>query len=486
MTNSTTKSFSTKRYIWPTTIGLLVLNLFLKLFWYADISLWLDEAFSIFQAQKDIGEIIEACKVDQNPPLYLILLHYWMDIFGMSEFSVRGFSIFFSSLTPVALFIGLRKYLGFGVTLFAALLFSFSDVHFFYANEARTFALVGFLCAVSFGLFFRCFYKGSYLFYTLLGLVNLTAIYCHYIAVFIPVTQFFVGLFYIRDGKGFVKGLLISNTIALIALLPWVRYVIEAMPEKGIYWLQPPGIKQLAGLFIRFSGGKIFLGLFALVALVWLFYNRSRITKLFNWKRNEKFALISLVSWVAIPVLLDYLVSLKAPVFLDRYLLYVSLGFYLLLGYFLFNLPGKVNLRLMVAFTLVLMFVVTLKIDITKDEDWRSAVAKLKEERQGKQTVVCSAWYTNMIFAYYYDKEIFKHYHQLPDLLKEENIYFTNTLDISTLDQFNPTKELYVVLGHSEDADPEETVLGTIELQYQKVQEKNFEKIKVISYKAMD
>lgn len=481
----------TKEY-WqkPVVVGviailLLAINLFLKLFWYADVSLWLDEAFTIFEAEKPVSWIIADCKTDQNPPLYLIIVHYWIKLFGISEFDVRSLSIFASSFTPVVLFLGFRKYLGFNVVLFAALLLTFSDVHFFYANEARTFALISFLCAISFWLFFRSFYKGNYVVYILLGLVNTSMIFCHYIAVFIPIAQAFISLFFLREKKGFFKGILISNVIVLLSVVPWLRYIISAMPEEGVYWLQPPGIKQLAGLFIRFTGGKVFLGLYVLIAAVWLFYRRNELLQYLKKGAEKKFIILTLVAWIAVPVTLDLVASLKTPVFLDRYLLYSSLGFYLLLGYFIFDLPIKAYVKSIGAGILVLVFLFTLNVNITKDEDWRGAIAHLKEVRENNELVVCCAWYTNIAFTYYYAP--YSHpYWAAAEELHKENIQFTNTLDSETFNSFRLSDKVYVVLGHFEDADPDGTVIKTIEKQYKRVGEESFEKIKVLEYERND
>jgi len=72
-------------------------------------SLWRDEAFSYFLAKKNILEIIFLSAKDYNPPLYYILLHFWMKIFGSSEIALRSLSLVFYWATIYIIFLFLTK-----------------------------------------------------------------------------------------------------------------------------------------------------------------------------------------------------------------------------------------------------------------------------------------------------------------------------------------------------------------------------------------
>ncbi len=62
---------------------------------YLTQSLWRDEAFSVWITQDSLGEVIRRTGGDFNPPLYYILLHFWMRIFGRSEVTLRSLSLVF-------------------------------------------------------------------------------------------------------------------------------------------------------------------------------------------------------------------------------------------------------------------------------------------------------------------------------------------------------------------------------------------------------
>ena len=64
----------------------------LRLYRISDKDVWLDEANAVLMAEKPLGELMGALQLDSNPPLYYLMLHYWMGAFGNSEFAIRSLS----------------------------------------------------------------------------------------------------------------------------------------------------------------------------------------------------------------------------------------------------------------------------------------------------------------------------------------------------------------------------------------------------------
>jgi len=104
--------------------------------------LWLDEALSVNISKLPLGDIPEALKHDGHPPLYYVLLHGWMSLFGEGDRAVRALSGVISLGTlPLAYLVG-RRIAGrrLGVTL--ALVFALSPYAFRYGSETRMYALL--------------------------------------------------------------------------------------------------------------------------------------------------------------------------------------------------------------------------------------------------------------------------------------------------------------------------------------------------------
>jgi mannosyltransferase len=104
--------------------------------------LWLDEALSVNIAKLPVSQIPAALRHDGHPPLYYVLLHVWMSVFGSGDWAVRALSGLFAVATlPWAWVIGRRR----GGTrlawLFTAVM-AMSPFALRYATETRMYALL--------------------------------------------------------------------------------------------------------------------------------------------------------------------------------------------------------------------------------------------------------------------------------------------------------------------------------------------------------
>lgn len=77
---------------------------FLRIFSLGKESFWLDEVASVDFAQKDLISIINLPIGEPHPPFYYIILHFWISVFGISEFAVRFPSVIFGILSSLMLY----------------------------------------------------------------------------------------------------------------------------------------------------------------------------------------------------------------------------------------------------------------------------------------------------------------------------------------------------------------------------------------------
>src|SRR4030042_1908836 len=70
----------------------------LRVFLIANKGLWLDETLSIWVSSHSVVEMLQwIAKIDQHPPLYYLLLHYWIELNGNTPYDVRLLSALFGS-----------------------------------------------------------------------------------------------------------------------------------------------------------------------------------------------------------------------------------------------------------------------------------------------------------------------------------------------------------------------------------------------------
>ena len=74
----------------PAGLGALVAVSLLLRTTELGIGFWIDEGLSVGIADRPLGDIPLALREDGSPPLYYMLLHFWLDLAGESEAGVRG------------------------------------------------------------------------------------------------------------------------------------------------------------------------------------------------------------------------------------------------------------------------------------------------------------------------------------------------------------------------------------------------------------
>jgi hypothetical protein len=121
---------------------------------------------------------------ESNPPLYYVLAWGWTKAFGTGEFGIRSLSALFGLATvPIAYLIG-AELSSRRAGLIAAALVAVNPMLIWYSQEARSYAVLVFFCAVSLLFFARALRtrKGTDL--ALWSLSSALALCSHYFAVF--------------------------------------------------------------------------------------------------------------------------------------------------------------------------------------------------------------------------------------------------------------------------------------------------------------
>ncbi len=123
---------------------------FLRVYQLDIKGLWLDETFSIWMAQHSVVDLLQwTIKIDQHPPLYYLLLHYWIALNGDTPYDARLLSALFGAGTiPIIYLIG-KRISGTVMGLAAAVILAFSLFNIYFAQEARMYTFLTFNAAVA-------------------------------------------------------------------------------------------------------------------------------------------------------------------------------------------------------------------------------------------------------------------------------------------------------------------------------------------------
>ncbi len=121
---------------------------------------------------------------ESNPPLYYLLAWGWSKVFGTGEIGLRSLSAVFGAATiPIAYLIG-KELLSRRAGLITAALVALNPMLIWYSQEARSYALLGLLCAASMLFFLRARGSGDAWDLMLWSLFSALALASHYFAAF--------------------------------------------------------------------------------------------------------------------------------------------------------------------------------------------------------------------------------------------------------------------------------------------------------------
>jgi mannosyltransferase len=118
---------------------------------FATVSpLWLDEAQTVAIARLPLGDLAEGLRHDGSPPLFYVILHVWMRIFGDGDLAVRFLSGLFSVAALPLMWVAGRRLGGRTVAWSALILLAASPFAVRYATEVRQYSLVVLLVLVGY------------------------------------------------------------------------------------------------------------------------------------------------------------------------------------------------------------------------------------------------------------------------------------------------------------------------------------------------
>ena len=173
-----------------------------------------------FYAQADFHSLFEILKTENNPPLFFILLHLWIKVFGISAFSVRFMPMIFSTLTVLMIYLTGKRFYSIRIGMVAALIFTFSNYHLLFAHEARVYSLFALLTAFSMYFYFQLIIRRDLRTIILLTIINLLLLYSHFFGFYILFIQLTSCLLIKELRSRVLKDYLIMLVIVIVLYIP--------------------------------------------------------------------------------------------------------------------------------------------------------------------------------------------------------------------------------------------------------------------------
>ncbi|PHN26118.1 hypothetical protein AO240_25145 [Pseudomonas sp. ICMP 460] len=326
---------------------------------------WTDEAFSLLLSAKSPAEILFHTARDVHPPLYYLILHGWIQLFGDSVHAARFLSAVLG-VVSVALAMWLMRLLSSRrAMLLGGLLVALLPIAVRYSQEVRMYALhatlmLGATIALVYWL------KNSrsrwpLVFYCLLMVAGL---YTHYFTVVCAFAHWLYLTLLTRTHGEEKRYLLrpawwVTNLIIAIMFIPWLPSFIQQLRYSGFNWIPPLKWEYIVGVvwkFLNFSDGSEH-SLSVLYALPLTLLVMSIFIVVKGEGQRDKFLLLVTYAWS--PIVLIIIVSLFKPMFIERYFVFATLAYPMIIAVTLDMLVARHR----IAFLTVLGLMVFLELD---------------------------------------------------------------------------------------------------------------------------
>jgi uncharacterized membrane protein len=233
-------------------------------FW-AKSPLWLDEANTVSIAGLPLSRIPDALRHDGAPPLYYVLLHGWIRLFGTSDLAVRSLGGVIAVATfPFMWFAG-RRVGGRAGAWVALLLLASSPFAVRYATEARMYSLVIFLVVCGFLALARVLERARPRPLDLAAVTVITALllYTQYWSIYLLVVVAALLAWRVRvRPNDRTAPLWALGAIAggCVLFLPWVPILLTQLRHTGTPWAEPASFSAMVNAISEFAGGKSSVG----------------------------------------------------------------------------------------------------------------------------------------------------------------------------------------------------------------------------------
>jgi hypothetical protein len=232
-------------------------------------ALWLDEAQSVAFARLPLTAIPAALREDGAPPLYYLLLHGWIRLFGDSDIAVRSLSVVASIAGLVALAAAARRVAGRAAVWPVVLVAATNPFAIRYASETRMYALV--MLEAALGVLAVTAALARPTTRNLAAVAGLTAalLYTHYWGLhLVAATALVLGWQAWRrrsggadrppspPGEGRRRVLvLLAVGAGAVAWLPWVPSFLFQAAHTGTPWTPPATLASVLSVLPEQSGG---------------------------------------------------------------------------------------------------------------------------------------------------------------------------------------------------------------------------------------
>jgi len=400
---------------------------------------------------------------EPHPPFFMLLLHFWIKIFGISPYSVRIIPLLFHAFTAVIIYFIGKKFFSLWSGILATGIFIFATCHFCYSIETRSYSMLSMATAAS--LYFFLSLKtnfGNRKYLIALILANFVLIYCHYFGWFVVFIEFLASFMYI-DNKKLFKTLFVALICTGLVFLPMALIAIQklftfSVKNTGWVFSKTTSYDYLNRLYYFFNNKYVFF-----IILLMLIGGIVRFYFIKTPKKNISRELIILFLWWFVPFTIMFLLPEKISIFSERYVMFNSIGLYIFTAAAINFLYSQKQAYFLGALLLIVMFS---QLDVNSRHSNFAKVQKsinnVKSIVDDNTIILIQGYWFSPQLMYYYDQEIFKNITNYDSLLLKNDIFIVDS--VSNVIEKIDKKERIIYTGIWRD----KNVIGYLDSHYER------------------
>ena len=412
-------------------VGITWLAFLLRAVNLSSQSLWRDEVDAIRFSSWPLDQLLRGLfQAGHNGPLYFLLLRPWRAFSGDTEFALRYPSVVMGTLAVPLSFVFARQLgLSHRLSLLLGLLLATSPYLVWYGQEAKMYTLLLALILLGFIAYLKALGGATFPFlnhhnnwwWAIFVAATTLAFYTHILSPLILLIYGLVALAHPHYLRNRWRGWLVSMACLTLPYLPLAWWQLPLLLQ-GYQSGHPfyPFQEQTFLLLQLYSSGLIqpTIGLTATIIFVFLLLcglllnqRTMRLDQLLRppavtSKPNKIWNVrLILALWSLLPPLVVYIISLRVQVFEDRYLIYITPAFYLLIVLGLVIV--RQYARWLAAAGLSLILAINL-LGVWQQQrqpvkaDFRAVAAHLSQQSEPASTIMVQTPYLHHTLNYYY------------------------------------------------------------------------------------
>jgi uncharacterized membrane protein len=488
-------------------------------------SMWRDEVDAIQFSQMPLSVMASYfTRPGWNGPLFYLFLRPWIAIAGRTEFGLRYFSSCLSVIAVALLYRLAQTWFSKPVGVLAALLMATSAYMVWYAQELKMYALVCALVLATLLLYHRALRSGDWRIWTLVIVLAWVTAATHIMGSLLVLV--IVGLYFAwwpATRTQYRVALVVLGGMALPGILvaPWAlptlirggsfghAFVPLSSMIRTLFHAFSQGITNLAGIL------PIGVTVFGMVAGTALWTSRDRENVL--WRSSQgggqasaasavgtkTAAVVSVLStetpctlaitarryvvacwvWLVVPVVALYAITLRVPMFVDRYLIWIGPALYLLVARGVEQIWRRSKAVAILLSILLLLFAgwgIWEQASTPIKSDFRSAAAYVRQHRRPDELVLFHISYVRATFEFYYGDVL-----PFADGIATDENTTAASVDAAMQQRVTGHDTVWLVLSEPEMWDHRGMTVAWLNEHAQQVSRQDFARVAVIQYRLI-